>query len=147
MTKPPKILIIDDVTDSRALVVRTVLRKFPSALVQECQEGATAIIAAAAENYDIIVAHRAVDIDGLTLVRMLRKVKPDVPILMISGIDRTRAAREAGATRFHNYDEWLRIGTVIAEMLTPLPNWGDTASLLASRKDPDDQTTAGVGAT
>lgn len=64
---------------------------------------------------------------------------------MISGIDRTKNALEAGATRFHNYDEWLRIGTVVGEMLAPAPAV-DTPSPFAPRKDPDDQPATGVNA-
>ena len=40
---------------------------------------------------------------------------------MISGIDRTREALAAGATRFLNYDEWLRIGAVISDVLATQP--------------------------
>ena len=117
MPLPRKFLVIDDVTDSRALVVRTLLRKFPSALIQECQESNTALLAASSEDYDLIIAHRTTDLDGLTTIRMLRKVSPTVPILMISGIDRSQEAIEAGATAFHSYDQWLLIGGVAAELI------------------------------
>ena len=36
---------------------------------------------------------------------------------MVSGIDRAAEAVAAGANLFLNYDEWLRIGTVVAELL------------------------------
>ena len=117
MPSPRRFLIVDDIADSRALVVRTLLRKFPTAIVQECQESATAIVAAGAERFDLIVAHRAADVDGLTLIRLLRRMHATVPLLMISGLDRSREAVAAGATAFHHYDEWLRIGTVVAELL------------------------------
>mgnify|MGYP001573799336 CR=1 FL=1 len=70
-------------------------------------------------------SHRAVEIDGLTLIRFLRRVSPQVPIVMVSGIDRAAEAQEAGATCFLNYDEWLRIGTVMADLL---PSSSQTAS-------------------
>lgn len=143
MPQPIKILIVDDVADSRALVVRTILRKFPTALVQECQESATAVLAASTERFDVIVAHRAVDIDGLQLVRIIRAVNAAVPVLMISGLDRTRATVEAGATRFHNYDEWLRIGTVIAEMLA-VPATVESPAPFATVKEPRDAARAAV---
>lgn len=122
-----RFLIVDDVTDSRALLVRTLLRKFANAVIQECQESDTAVAACGAQTFDIIIAHRSVDLDGITLVRVLRKVNPSTPIIMISGFDRSKQAIEAGATRFHHYDEWLRIGTVVQQILTPdAPS--DTAS-------------------
>lgn len=40
-----------------------------------------------------------------------------VPIVMVSGIDRTQPALAAGADRFLLYDEWLRIGTMVQELL------------------------------
>ena len=121
------------------------MRKFPAALVHECQECATAVAAAASETFDVIIVHRAVEIDGITMTRMVRKVNPDVPIVMISGIDRTKAALEAGATRFHNYDEWLRIGTIVAEILDgPTAKAGEIERSFSTRKDPDGQATAPV---
>jgi hypothetical protein len=36
---------------------------------------------------------------------------------MVSGLDRSAAALKAGATVFLNYDEWLRIGTIVANLL------------------------------
>lgn len=136
-----KFLIVDDVTDSRALLVRTLLRKFPGAEIKECQESATAVIACGAEKFDIIIAHRSVDLDGITLVRVLRKIAPAIPIVMISGIDRTQQALQAGATAFHHYDEWLRIGTVVAQILEP--NLAGTANPFVA-KDPDDKANAPV---
>jgi hypothetical protein len=54
---------------------------------------------------------------GVEVVRGLRVANPTVPIVMVSGIDRRAAATEAGANAFLLYDEWLRIGTVVAELL------------------------------
>jgi DNA-binding NtrC family response regulator len=148
MPRPRKFLIIDDIADSRALIVRTLMRKFPAALVQECQECATAVAAAASETFDVILVHRAVEVDGITMTRMVRQVNPDVPIVMISGIDRTRPALEAGATRFHNYDEWLRIGTVVAEILegprAKVEEESETANPFSTKKDSDGKATAPV---
>ncbi len=46
-------------------------------------------------------------------MKQIRAVDAVVPIVMVSGIDRERAALEAGATSFLSYDEWLRIGSVV----------------------------------
>jgi hypothetical protein len=37
---------------------------------------------------------------------------------MVSGLDRTHTAIEAGANMFLNYDAWLRIGTVVSELIS-----------------------------
>lgn len=113
-----RFLIVDDNADSRFLLVKTLLRKFPGAVVQECQDADAATQIAAHEKPTAIVAHRAGDVDGVTLVRFLRHVNPAVPIIMVSGIDRAQEALAAGATRFLNYDEWLRIGSLVGELIS-----------------------------
>jgi DNA-binding response OmpR family regulator len=117
MTRHRQFLVVDDNPDSRFLLVKTLLRKFPQALMQECQDSDVAVTAARNPKLDAIVAHRATDVDGATLIRLLRQISPTVPIVMVSGLDRSAAALEAGANMFLNYDEWLRIGTVVGDLL------------------------------
>lgn len=117
MQSPRKFLIVDDNADSRFLLVKTLVRKFPQAILQETQDGEAAMALARSGQLDAAVVHRAAEIDGITLVRLLRQENPTVPIVMVSGIDRSHQAREAGATTFLSYEAWLRIGTVVAEIL------------------------------
>ncbi len=117
MTSAPRFLIVDDNADSRFLLVKTLLRKFPQAVLQETQQGEDAIRMLRDGNLDAVVVHRASDVDGLTLIRSLRQTNATLPIVMVSGIDRTLTAIEAGATTFLNYDAWLRIGTVVSELI------------------------------
>lgn len=112
-----KFLIVDDHADGRSLVTRTLLRKFPTAAIIECVDATTAIDLAGTESIDAAIVHRAGEVPGVDLVQFLRHVNRDLVILMISGRDQTEAAMAAGATRFMNYDEWLMIGTVVAELL------------------------------
>jgi CheY-like chemotaxis protein len=121
MSPPYKFLIVDDNADSRFLLVKTLLRKFPQAVLQETQDGESALALIRAEDLDAVVVHRAAEMDGLTLVRALRQANPTIPIVMVSGLDRTQTAIEAGATTFLSYDAWLRIGTVVAELVPPKP--------------------------
>jgi CheY-like chemotaxis protein len=114
---PNRFLIVDDNPDSRFLLVKTLLRKFPQAVLQETRDAQSSIALARSETLDALVVHRAAEMDGLTLVRLLREANPSVPIVMVSGIDRTQAALEAGATTFLNYDAWLRIGTMVAQLV------------------------------
>jgi CheY-like chemotaxis protein len=118
MPSPHKFLIVDDNPDSRFLLVKTLLRKFPQAILQETQDGDSAVSLTKTGTLDAVVVHRAAEVDGVTLVSMLRQANADVPIVMVSGIDRTKSAREAGATTFLSYEAWLRIGTVVSEILS-----------------------------
>ena len=119
MPSSTKFLVVDDNPDSRFLLVKTLFRKFPGSIIHETQEAGAAVAMANANRLDAVVAHRAADVDGLTLVRAIRDANPTVPIVMVSGIDRTKAALLAGATTFLSYDAWLRIGSVVASLLAP----------------------------
>jgi CheY-like chemotaxis protein len=125
MPAPRKFLIVDDNPDSRFLLVKTLLRKFPHAVIQECQDGDAAVDLVKSEVHDALVVHRAAEVDGLTLIRMLRHVNQRIPIVMVSGIDRTKESLAAGATCFLSYEAWLRIGTVVAELLAPAAEKSD----------------------
>jgi CheY-like chemotaxis protein len=137
MPTPRKFLIVDDNADSRFLLVKTLLRKFPQAILQETQDGESALALARTEPLDAIVVHRAAEIDGITLIQSLRQQNADLPIVMVSGIDRERQALEAGANTFLSYDAWLRIGTVVSEILAA------KVESAASSAQPDTATSSG----
>lgn len=111
-------LVVDDNADSRFLLVKTMLRKFPDAEILECQESVDAVRLARSEALSAIVAHRAADLDGISLIRELRAANSEVIILMVSGLDRTQKALQAGATCFLNYDEWLCVGSLVTDLLS-----------------------------
>lgn len=117
MLPPKKILVIDHNADSGSLLVRTLARKFPQTVVQLCPETEPAVAAAATEAIDTIVLHRTFEDDAVSLVRAIRAVNKGVPILGVSGIDRSEKLLAAGADGFLNYDEWLRVGIVVNNLL------------------------------
>lgn len=117
MTPLPKFLVVDDVAENRYLLAKTLLRKFAGSLIQECEDSTPAIAAAQHDRLTAVIVHRSSDVDGLTLIAMLRRVNPAVPIIMVSGRESCPGAIEAGATAFLNYDAWLRIGTVVEDTI------------------------------
>lgn len=122
MSAPLKFLVIDDNADSRFLLVKTLLRKFPSAVIHECQSSATALGMAKTTDLNAIISHRTTETAGISLLRELRQINPTVPMVMVSGVDRRELALAAGADRFLLYDEWLRIGTVVEELMAEKAN-------------------------
>lgn len=116
-----RFLVIDENPDGRFLLSKTLLRAFPDAAIVECQAAETGFRVLRTEAVAAVISHRTFEYDGATLVRELRKISAAVPIIMTSGIDREKIALEAGATRFFNYDQWLRIGTFVAELLAQAP--------------------------
>lgn len=117
MAEVPEFLLIDDNADNRFLLSKTLLRKFPNALMQECQDSEPALVAARRPAITAAIVHRATDVDGLPLIEMIRKARPTLPILFVSGADLRTKAFEVGATAFLNYDAWLRVGIVVEDML------------------------------
>ncbi len=114
-----RFLVIDDNPEGRFLVSKTLLRKFPSAELTECQTAETAFtILDRGDRVSLIVCHRTFELDGASLVRELRSRNATVPILMMSGINRTDAALAAGATAFLTYEEWLMVGNHVASLLS-----------------------------
>lgn len=126
---PPVFLVVDHNGDSRFLLVKCLLRKFPEAVIQEAQDGESAIEMARRGGLAAIVSHRTTEMLGVELVEKFREANPTVPIVMVSGIERTGPALAAGADRFLLYDEWLRIGTVVHEVL--LKRGSDTSAPIA----------------
>jgi hypothetical protein len=63
------------------------------------------------------IVHRTTEMTGVYFVQSLRRLNPLVPILMISGIDRSHVALAAGANRFLLFDQWQQVGAVVAELL------------------------------
>lgn len=117
MSQTPTFVVIDFHAESRYLLVKTLRRKFPQAVIHESDDAEKAIEIARAVNLAAIVTHRTYEMTGLELVARLRDADPQVPVIMVSGIDREAAALAAGATAFLNYDEWLRIGSVVESHL------------------------------
>jgi DNA-binding response OmpR family regulator len=117
MEQPLRFLIIDDNTDSRSLLVRTLSRRYPQAIIHECRSADPALALARKEKLSAIVTHRTFEFDGVALVGLLRAANPTVPILMVSGMDRAKDAIRAGANRFLSYEEWLRVGHVMNDLL------------------------------
>jgi CheY-like chemotaxis protein len=110
-------LLVDDSPDGRYLISKTLLRKFPRATIIECRTAEAAFAALAKEMPSLIVAHRTYEFNGIDLLRELRRRAPGVLILMTSGIDRRELALQAGADAFYTYDEWLMVGSHVAQLL------------------------------
>jgi CheY-like chemotaxis protein len=115
--QPLVFLVVDHHKDSRFLLVKCLHRKFPGVVIEEAADGEAAIACAQRRDLAAIITHRTSEYFGTELVRKFRQVNPDVPIVMVSGIERTAPALAAGADRFLLYDEWLRIGTIVKDLL------------------------------
>lgn len=118
---PLHFVVIDDNADTRFIVVRSLSKTFPGATIDECWQAQPALDAAGAPRVSAAVIHRTMEMTGLYFTQLLRKTNLTVPILMVSGVDRTPAALAAGANSFVPFDQWQRIGLTIAEMIGVQP--------------------------
>lgn len=117
MQIPYGFLLVDDHFDNRFLLAKTLSRKFPGAVIQECQSSAAALAGIRRPELHAAIVHRTDDLDGLSLITKLRAANATIPILYISGYDHREKAFPAGATAFLNYDAWLRVGAAVEDMM------------------------------
>ena len=121
MASPRRFLVIDD--DSRGLfyVSKTLLRHYPDALVQECQDlkTATGLVRdlPATEHQTVVIAHGTLQSRGSELVAALRAEHSSVPIVWMGDSAESRLSQAAGATRFLDKEAWLLIGTTVDALL------------------------------
>ena len=111
-------LLVDDVVENRYLISRTLIRKFPDAIIQECDTIDSTLQAMKSAPFTAIIVHRTIELDGPEVIARLRALDRAVPIVMISGRESCPEGIEAGASAFLNYDAWLRIATVVEELLS-----------------------------
>jgi len=81
MSSIAQFLVIDDHPDHRFLLTKTLIRKYPGALIQECQDSSAALVAVKRPGLTAVIVHRSSDVEGVPLVAMLRQENPTVPIL------------------------------------------------------------------
>ena len=117
MPAPCEFLIVDDHLDNRFLLTKTLIRKYPTALVQECQDSQAALTAVSRDTLTAAIVHCAADMPGTELIELMRNANLLLPILYVSAEDNRNKGFRAGATAFLIYDAWLRVGTVVEDML------------------------------
>jgi EAL domain-containing protein (putative c-di-GMP-specific phosphodiesterase class I) len=95
-------LIVDDDDDTRKVVTRLVKRAGFD--VVDVDSGSTAIAALAAGRFDVVISDvQMPDCDGLQLLRAVRRVDLDIPVILITGapsIEAAASAVELGAFRY-----------------------------------------------
>ncbi|MES2694196.1 MAG: hypothetical protein V4773_12045 [Verrucomicrobiota bacterium] len=117
MLNPGKIVVVDSNPESGGLLVRTIVRKFPWCPIQLCEDAATAVETITTEAVGAVVLHQGDDDCAIRSIQSLHRIDPDVPIVAMSGVDRSERLFRAGAAGFLHYDDCLRIGSVVATLL------------------------------
>jgi CheY-like chemotaxis protein len=110
-------LIVEHNPDGLELISWTLARKYPDASIQHVVETCDAIEILQRDSVDAVIVHRPIGMDGLEAIRAIRDGRPAIPIIMVSSVDYSREAIEAGATSFLHYDAWLVLGGVVEDAL------------------------------
>lgn len=102
MSKPFRILIVDDQARARQSMKALLTTKFPHAEIFEAANGAEAIRVFEELRPDIVLMDVLMpEMDGLTCTRLIRAISPRVPLIVLSMYtDYKESALAAGADAF-----------------------------------------------
>jgi CheY-like chemotaxis protein len=116
---PEHFLIVDDDEDSTFLARRNLLQVFPLATVEHAPSGPAALDALHKREFTAVVTdYRMPWMDGLTLVRKIREMGIQVPIVMRTAMeDLEGPARAAGVDYVLPWFRWRDLGEVLKELL------------------------------
>jgi CheY-like chemotaxis protein len=116
---PEHFLIVDDDADSTFLARRNLQTVFPQATVDHVQSGPAALELLRQHDFTAIVTdYRMPWMDGLTLVRKIREMNLQMPIVMRTAMeDLENSAREAGVDYVLPWFRWRDLGEVVKELL------------------------------
>src|SRR6186713_2757281 len=111
MSDVRRFLVIDTDAENRFFLTRTLLRHFPHAVVEQCQDLQTVleVVRALPVNppQTVVVAHQTIQTEGRNLIAALRAAHSSVPIVWTDEPTQSKWAEEAGATRFLDRKAWL----------------------------------------
>ena len=94
--RPYRLLLVDDNPDDRRLVVRALARDFPSLTVVEVVDAEALEGALSDAPFDLVITDYALRwSDGLAVLRAVRSVQPDCPVIMYTGTGSQEIAVEA----------------------------------------------------
>ena len=90
----PRVLVVDDEASIRDLLAKTLaLAEYD---VDTAPDGTTALDRMRAFNYDLLIADlKMPGMDGLTLIRQAKRIKADLPVIIITGFSTESSAIEA----------------------------------------------------
>jgi len=89
-----RVLVVDDEASIRDLLSKTLaLAEYD---VDTAPDGTTALDRMRAFNYDLLIADlKMPGMDGLTLIRQAKRIKSDLPVIIITGFSTESSAIEA----------------------------------------------------
>ncbi|MEQ1573710.1 MAG: response regulator [Vicinamibacterales bacterium] len=94
--EPQRILVVDDEASIRELLFRTLALAEAKYDVDTVHDGASALDRMRARSYDLLIADlKMPGMDGLTLIREAKRIRQDLPIIIVTGFSTESSAIEA----------------------------------------------------
>ncbi|MEO6348544.1 MAG: sigma-54 dependent transcriptional regulator [Aquaticitalea sp.] len=82
----PKILVIEDEASIRRVLVKILTEENDKYIVEEAEDGLAGIEKIKKEDYDLVLCDiKMPKMDGVEVLEAAKKIKPEIPIVMISG--------------------------------------------------------------
>lgn len=119
MVEAPQFLLVNDHENGLFLLERAVMREFPAAVVVKSRSAEEALGIWQNRKFDALITdNRMPHMEGLDMVRAIRAVDMDTPILMLTGSPQAEAeARAAGVNDFISSGSWDDIRARIRRLL------------------------------
>lgn len=82
----PRILIIEDEASIRRVLIKILSEESDSYIVDDAEDGTTGFEKIKANDYDLVLCDiKMPKMDGVELLEAVKKIKPEIPMVMISG--------------------------------------------------------------
>lgn len=102
--RPCTMLLVDDHADDRISAIAELTRAFPGAVVNEIVDARGLAAALAANGFDLVITDSQLKwSDGLAVLRAVKDVRPDCPVIMFTGTGTQETAVEAMKAGLDDY--------------------------------------------
>ena len=123
-----RVLIVDDEKRLAYFLGQTLQLDFPECQVDTAYSGEEALSSLASNTYDLIIADvRMPGVSGMELIKGVRYLDAEVPIILMTGYGSASLRREAATLGVNHYvDKPFDIDNLISTVSQLLPSQGES---------------------
>ncbi len=123
-----RVLIVDDEKRLAYFLGQTLQLDFPECQVDTAYSGEEALSSLASNTYDLIIADvRMPGISGMELIKGVRYLDAEVPIILMTGYGSASLRREAATLGVNHYvDKPFDVDNLISTVSQLLPSQGES---------------------
>ena len=123
-----RVLIVDDEKRLAYFLGQTLQLDFPECQVDTAYSGEEALSSLASNTYDLIIADvRMPGVSGMELIKGVRYLDAEVPIILMTGYGSSSLRREAATLGVNHYvDKPFDVDNLISTVSQLLPSQGES---------------------